>query len=624
MKGNPISSMLNTIKQWLSGPVPTVRQRVYMRELSRKRKKRLASLSEPLLCITVKQSKSKLPANAQWQLLPESTTPPQAIYAKARRLIDDQTDTIKAYLPDFFKNAELQLDYEPIHKMNRQQMLAITGLPFLSSCFESFVNAQATANLASASEATLAALKPIIMDSPITPGLLSEKMLAEQQFPAFTALFSPVDPLSPQDFKRRRSALKTPAFDKPTVLLVMSAPVHFKLAQAALETLANAYTVVIYFASAEKVDAELRQTLSQQYFTIDGSTLMPDERLIRNACNYFNRRMLQIANLEVPATLREALLSELDQMGNTIHIMCLLETVLTHIRPVAVMGCMEKNRMSIAFKMLRERYKFKLMNFQHGIMPLTHNMDWQHFDRFFVWNPLTRNVLLKDGYAHPDSIAIVGNPFWANTQKANQSALSPKAQEIADWRGDSLMIGAYTQYASGYVTPELRRTYLKAHPHVKLLIKKHPLETDHLVEEMLAQTQLQERVMLCAGRELDLWESFSLIDFSTTICSTALLDSLQVKVPAMALDFTDIIADIGYGYEEEPGITIIRQPQDIAPLFDQLLTRNTQRETSVQTTPDTAAPSLVYPNLPGTYAERIQQSLMELGLLQASSPDSNG
>ena len=628
MKGKAISTMLDTIKQWFSGPNPlTARQWIFMPDLSRKRKKRLETLPGPLLCVTPSKPKSPLPSGLQWQPLAESTTPPAGLYATARQLVDAQISAIKAYLPDFFKNPELQLDYEPAYKLNRQQNLAISGLAFLTRCFESFpAEALASADLKHAPSNAL----PLILDSPIAPALLDDGELARHHMPAFATIFSTVTPLHPQDFKKRRVLLKVPTFAKPTVLLVMSAPVHFELARAAVENLEKSHQVVIYFANQDKLDPALRQKLSQRYFTIDAHTLLPDERLIKGACGYFNLRLRQIANLPIPPTLREALNGELDRVSDTIHILCLLETVLGRIQPVAVMGCMEKNRMSMAFKTLQSRYNYKLLNFQHGIMPLTHNMDWLQFDRFFVWNPLTRNVILKDGYPRPESLAVVGNPFWEQSEGVNQAPRSAKAQEILAWRGDSQLIGAYTQYAGDYLTHDSRKNYLKAlfayleaRPNLKLLIKKHPLETDQLAENMLAQSHLQDRVMLCAGKSLDLWESFGLIQFSTTICSTTLLDSLKVNVPAVALDFTDIIANIGYGYDQEPGITIIRDPETVTAILDGLLEQTSQN--SVQTEQpalQSSTQSLVYPDLPGTYAQRIQQSLVELGLLSATEPES--
>lgn len=630
MKGKIINTMLETIKQWLSGPSTETRQWVFMPGWGRKRRKRLESLTGPLTCVVPEKSKSPLPNRMAWQQLPESTTPPRNLYATARQLVDNQTASILTYLPNFFKNTDLNLDYEATYRMNRQQVLATIGLPFLARCFEGRYFDSSIEQSANESTGDIETENkaqptppPLILDSPIAPALLGFGELAQHGMPEFSAIFSVPTPLNSQDFKKGRTPLQIPKFTKPTVLLVMSAPVHYELARAALENLENDYQIVIYFANPTKLSSTLRQDLSQRHFTIDANTLMPDDGLIQWACRYFNRNLQQIANLPVPATLREALSAELDLVGDTVRIMTLLETVLTHIRPVAVLGCMEKNRMSVAFKTLQARYGYKLLNFQHGIMPLTRNMDWLQFDRFFVWNPLTNNVIRQDGYPHPESLAVVGNPFWEQRVEDNKKVQSAKVQEILTWRGDSPLIGAYTQYAGDYLTHDSRRNYLKslfayleARPAVKLLIKKHPLETDHLAEEMLAQTQLQNRVKLCTGRELDLWESFTLIQFSTTICSTTLLDSLRVNVPAVALDFTDIIANIGYGYDQEPGITIIREPQAVPAMLDALLaniTSNSQSDSLQSSTPS----SLVYPELPGTYAQRIRQHLVELDLLSA-------
>ncbi len=617
MQGTAILNLLERCKHWLNKASVSPRQRIFLPEFSRKIQKRLETVHGPLACISPQKPKFPLPWRIQWEPLPDSTTPPLGLHATARQLVDAQTAAIHQYLPGFFKNPALNVDYEPAYTMNRQQQLAVSGLAFLARCFER----QAVAQQPEACSPFL------ILNSPVAPALLPEGELTRQGMPEFSTIFSPVRPLALDSFKKHRKPLQFPKTTKPTVLMVMSAPVHLELARPALESLESTYTIVLFFANPDKISAALRQTLSQRYFTIDAHTVMPTERLAKGAYAYFNQRLQQIAHLPVPQPLQEALSAELEQVGDTVRIMTLLETVLGAIRPAAVLGCMEKNRLSVAFQTLQARYGYRLLNFQHGIMPLTHNLDWLQFDRFFVWNPLSQRVVLQDGYRYPESLAVVGNPFWEQQDFPKPS--SAKAQEILAWRGQSPLIGAYTQYSADYLTPEVRRAYLDtlfaylaSRPQVKLLIKKHPLETDQLAETMLAQTNLQDRVMICTGRELDLWESFALIQFSTTICSTTLLDSLRVNVPAVALDFTDIIAHLGYGYDQEPDITIIRAPETVPALFDRLLEAQKDHEKPPASDhSQDGTLSLIYPNLPGSYAQRVRAELVAIGLLPASTSD---
>ena len=514
--------------------------------------------------------------------------------------------------------------------MNRQQKLAISGLAFLARCFESQSVTQHPENASQDAVPTKPTAPILILNSPIAPALLPESELTLQGMPEFSAIFSPVRPLTLDSFKKHRKPLQFPKSAKPTVLVVMSAAVHLELIHPALESLESTYTIVLFFANPDKLSSTLQQTLSQRYFTIDAHKVMPTERLAKGAYAYFNQRLQQIAHLPVPQPLKEAISAELEQVGDTVRIMTLLETVLGAVRPAAVLGCMEKNRLSVAFQTLQARYGYRLLNFQHGIMPLTYNMDWLQFDRFFIWNPLTQTVVLQDGYRYPETIAVVGNPFWEQPQNApHPKPSSAKAQEILAWRGESPLIGAYTQYTGDYLTQDVRRTYLqtlfaylKSHPQVKLLIKKHPLETDSMAETLLAQTGLQDRVMICTGRELDLWESLALVHFSTTICSTTLLDSLRVNVPAVALDFTDIIAHLGYGFDQEPGITIIRAPETVPPLFDSLLKAPTKPPKALESTnSQDGSLSLIYPSLPGTYAQRVRAELVAIGLLPTLHPE---
>ena len=570
--------MLQTIfrftKQWLVGPSKESPILVFTPELTRKPRKRLKALAEtlkgPVVCVTPKKPKRLWFSQFQWQPLAESPAPPTKLYGTARALVNAQNVAIKTHLPEFFQNQELQIDYEPAYLLNRQQILAITGLAFLSRCManQSFQIGQSETKSANVSEPL-----PVMLDGPIAPVLIREGVLKEFGISNFTAVFSPAKSMQSSEFKRGCTPLNVPTFSKPTVLLVMSAPVHYELAQAALESLESKYEIVLYFANFAQIPAEQRQKLSQRYFTVDSNALQSEERLIEGACQYFNQRLKQVRSLPISQLEQEALCAELDRLRDTIHIFNLLETLLLKIQPVAVLGCFEKNRMGVVFKTLQSRYAFKLLNFQHGIMPQTHNMDLFQFDRFFIWNPLTRNVVLKDGYGWPESLAVVGNPFWEQNAAADQAVMSAKGQKIMAWRGDSPLLGAYTQYAGDYLTHEVRENYLKAlfayleaRPQVKMLIKKHPLETDQLAEAMLAQTQLQDRVFICAGRELDLWESFQLIQLSTTICSTTLLDSLKVNVNNMQKQ-TQYDQDVSSDYKKAQKYVVGLYPRGNKPLL---------------------------------------------------------
>jgi hypothetical protein len=617
-EGFNLSDMLKTLKVWLSWPHRMPSQKVYMPAWNRRRKKKLDAAKETFLCVCPTKPRKKMPAGYAWQYLPESAAPPLQLYGVARQLVDSQVSAILAYVPDFFKNPELNIDYEPIYKINRQQKLAVSGLPFLSRCLEDHRRAVAQCAPDKLTDETDL---PLILDPPLDPMLLKDGELEQHHLSAFSVLFSAQEPLHPDDFKKRGQPLKPPNFNQPTVLVVLSAPVHYELMRTALELLETQATPVIYLARPDKLDAVLKQSLAQRYFTIDADTLLPEETLILGACSYFNLRLLQIASLPVPPTLQASLMAELDWVLDNMQLMLLLETVLANIKPIAVLGCMEKNRMSVAFETLQARYGYKTLNFQHGTMPMTRNMDWLRFDRFFVWNPLTCNVLLQDGYRLPETLAVTGNQAWeqsSDTEKVTK--LSSKGSEILAWRGNDPLIGAYTQYSGDFLTAEVRQNYLKSlfayledRPTIKLLIKKHPLETDRLAEEMLARSGLQDRVMLCAGRELDLWESFTLIHLCTSICSGALLDSRRVNVPAAALDFTAIIDQLGYGYEQEPGVLIVREPEAVTTALDALLQSPLSSEMEGKLPVETE--SLVFPKLSGTYAERIRRELVALNLL---------
>ena len=81
-----------------------------------------------------------------------------------------------------------------------------------------------------------------------------------------------------------------------------------------------------------------------------------------------------------------------------------LESIIHHTRPKIVVACMEKDARSIMLAEIRKKYPVTLINLQHGAIPPTGTLDMFTFDRFLVWNNLTRDKVIEDGYQAEASI----------------------------------------------------------------------------------------------------------------------------------------------------------------------------------------------------------------------------
>ncbi len=296
-----------------------------------------------------------------------------------------------------------------------------------------------------------------------------------------------------------------------------------------------------------------------------------------------------------------------------------LQAAVEKTSPKTVVGCMEKNVRPSLLSPLQSRYGFKLVNIQHGILPRCHNLDIHKFDGFIVFNELSKHVAIADGYAQPETIYAVGNP--AMRPPIADDMTTDTVNKILLWKADSPLLGAYTQLHKGYLTPAVCAQYLDVlcdylthRPHVKLLIKQHPLDTSTMVADTLAKyPELTERVWVASSTELTLNQSLALVDGVTSICSTVLLDALYLYKPCVALDFSRIINRIGYGYEAENLFPILTNSNTdaVTSALDNVLCAEENLDTP---SPEkVAARAKIYPNDDTPYRQKLNRALQAIG-----------
>lgn len=347
----------------------------------------------------------------------------------------------------------------------------------------------------------------------------------------------------------------------PTVLSYARSDHHLRILEPSLATMKEDGQVVFLDYIRESIKQK-KQTLIAETFSDYAHLECVSPRSISLSTELLEALHQSFQNLlkDCPTewfTERLQLVQFLQKMGKQL---ARLEAISAVYQPTHVFACMEADAFGLYFIELKKTYHYTLVNHLHGIAPYFYTQHLFQFDLFFIWNELTADIEVADGYCHANSLTVVGTPFWdSQTALKDQIAAPSEVKKILKWKGDSQLIGAYTAPASiGYIDVGLRTEYINTlcdyldqHRNVKLLIKQHPNESDGVNQAVInARPELTERIKLFESNELPLYDSLFVVDLATAICSSVLMEALFYDVPALALDTTELIRRLGYGLDK--------------------------------------------------------------------------
>ncbi len=300
----------------------------------------------------------------------------------------------------------------------------------------------------------------------------------------------------------------------------------------------------------------------------------------------------------------------------------ILEALIQTTQPAVVMGCLESNVFGPLTTELKKQYPFHLFNFQHGNKFLTQTLQYMLFDRYFLWNSSTRDIVLQDGYSKPDSLVIIGNPKYEQMQQQiSTQPTSVNFKALTQWKGQSRLIGVYSQYLKGSLTHQVKHAFLNAifnylrhDQSVRLIIRKHPSEKDTIIQQLIASFEYKDRILIQEATDLPLLESFKAVDLVTSVYSTVLMDALAVGVQAVAMDFNGILSRQASSLYE--AMTVVTRPEDVNPTLKYVLYGEGAVPGSVHQGNLTSRGE-IFPHFQDTYKERFCSALHDTQVYQA-------
>ncbi len=213
--------------------------------------------------------------------------------------------------------------------------------------------------------------------------------------------------------------------------------------------------------------------------------------------------------------------------------------------PVCIIGAFEKSPLGALVRpMVRAEVmdgSCAVINVQHGLIPDLPVLDRVEFDRFFVWDRHTRQVITDLGYRPTNTIREVGNHAWDELRKRHRRGADDEAaKELVKWSMGHRLILVCTQPLNRkyrMMFRDILLRYATQRPEVKLLIRPHPCDGAGLKTEWLENVaqQVASRLRLVDIDRLDLAACSIPADVAVSVHSTILHDLNQAGKPVLSI-----------------------------------------------------------------------------------------
>ncbi|WP_303673630.1 hypothetical protein [Vampirovibrio chlorellavorus] len=538
----------------------------------------------------------------------------QNIYHVAYTYANAILDEIDRLLPSFFHVGDW--DFRFAFRFNLQFHLAYQGLPMLYSMLHDRTQARPSGLT--------------LIDSHLTPDLVCEFSstfgLGQPQCPIQCRSTLGSDRLMRKLRQWQEQALLAGTMDGVELapetgglLAVIPHQEHLALLAPVLDGLQGDEGVRVLALTAKiAIPAEGLRKIKGTLCQLSG---LSQNRHFESALAHFESLRMQIGKLAQGQ--RQFCYTQIDLLSDLVEKFLAFEATMARLQPATVLGCLEFNLYGAFLSMMKQQVPqaFQLINAQHGIVGPSWTVDGLWFDDYFLWNRQTAESLRENGYPVTGRLHVMGNPKWETL--AQQVASEPPSSEYENlmaWKGSAPLIGVYTQSLHGYSTGRIKKAYLlsllnylRHNPQCKLLIKRHPLETDDIVETVVKASVFADRVYVCEPEALPLWETLKAVDVVTSVFSATLCEGLYLQKPTLAIDFDQVMAIQQIPWPDDPAF-IVTEPQALNVALDAALAMAltmSDASSSGQNAADVSrwdsiVPRFQFPHTQSTYAQRVQ------------------
>jgi hypothetical protein len=255
--------------------------------------------------------------------------------------------------------------------------------------------------------------------------------------------------------------------------------------------------------------------------------------------------------------------------------------------PAGIIGAFEKSAFgSLLYDFSRSKKIInpcKIINVQHGLISESAMLSKVKFDRFFIWDRATFDIINSIGYRSMKNVKIIGNDFWEKLKSLNENLVeSSEIEMLKKWKGNNKLILACSQPLDPKNQENFKInliSYVEKHTNIKLLVRLHPSQQSDSAKEWekgLSDT-LTENVKITQSHDLDLSTCIVCSDIVCSDYSTVLIDAYHANKQVLSISKYIAVNSEIYKYFTSLGISIARNRSETHSLLSKLLNVKTPK-----------------------------------------------
>jgi hypothetical protein len=259
----------------------------------------------------------------------------------------------------------------------------------------------------------------------------------------------------------------------------------------------------------------------------------------------------------------------------------IISGIFLKFNPVGIIGAFEKSAFGTLLYDFSRSKKIvnpcKILNVQHGLISESAMLSKVKFDRFFIWDKATFEIINTIGYRSMKNVKIIGNEFWDNLKRPLEKWFEFSGIEmLKQWKGKNQLILACSQPLALKYQEEFKMylySYVETHPNIKLLVRLHPSQQVDTIKEWqkcLSNT-LSGKVKITQSHDFDLSTCIVCSDIVCSDYSTVLIDAYHANKLVLSISKEIAENSLIYKYFTTLGIPIAHNKFETHSLLSKLL-----------------------------------------------------